>query len=107
MIAEKTFNKTIKYSYDSLGHLSKTINRNNQESLFTHYKRDLLGQILEEKCTDAHDKILSKINYSYDEDGNVSTITRNINGKEATETFVYDSFQRQIKATDALGYQTK
>lgn len=94
-------------SYDSLGWLSTTCKHNGDNTLFIHYERDLEGQILEERKTDASGHILHKICYSYDGDGNQETVTRYINGKEAVESFVYDSFCRRSQYTDAEGYITK
>lgn len=48
LIAEEFSGKTVEYFYDSLGSLSKTSQGNSQETLFTHYKRDLLGRVLEQ-----------------------------------------------------------
>ncbi len=94
-------------SYDSLGWLATTCKHNGDNTLFIHYERDLEGQILEGHKTDASGHILHKICYSYDDDGNQETVTRYINGKEAVESFVYDSFGRRIQYTDAEGYITK
>ncbi len=62
------------------------------------------GRILEERKTDASGNILYKINYSYDAAGNQETITRSINGKEAIETFDYDSFSRLTWHRDGEGH---
>ncbi|HEV8051781.1 MAG TPA: hypothetical protein VGP47_04740, partial [Parachlamydiaceae bacterium] len=107
LITEDASGKVINYSYDTLGRLLTIVNCNGKNSLFTHYKRDLLDRIIEKQCGDADGQILTKIAYHYDVDGNVSAIIRNINGKEAIETFSYDSFQRQTQFTDALGNETK
>lgn len=107
LIDEEILGRIIHYSYDALGRILTIVNHNGKNSLYTHYTRDLLDHVLEKQCTDAEGKVLSKINYSYEPDGNISAITRNINGKEAIETFAYDSFQRQIEAIDAEGNQTK
>ena len=60
----------------------------------------------EERDEDSEHNIYKKISYKYDEAGNLSQITRFINGREAHETFAYDSFNRLIQHTDALGYIT-
>lgn len=94
-------------SYDSLGWLVTICKHNGDNTLFIYYERDLEGQTLEERKTDASGHILHKICYSYDGDGNQKTVARYINGKEAVESFVYDSFGRRIQYTDAEGYITK
>jgi len=95
------------FSYDSLGYLATTCKHNGDNTLLIHYKRDLEGQLLEEYKTDSSGRILYKINYSYDSDGNRETITKYINGKEAIDTFTYDSFRRLVEEKDAMGYITK
>ncbi len=95
------------FAYDSLGWLSTTCKHNGDNTLLIHYTRDLEGQILEEHKTDLSSNTLHKISFSYDADGNQKTITRYINGKEAIETFFYDSFCRRIQHTDAMGYISK
>lgn len=107
LVTEETAGTIVHYVYDALGRISIIINENGKNSLYTHYKRDLLDRVLEKQCTDASGQILSEIKYHYDADGNVSAIIRNINGKEARETFTYDSFQRPIEAIDAVGNGTK
>jgi RHS repeat-associated protein len=94
-------------NYDSLGWLRATCKHNGDNTLFIHYERDLEGQILEERKTDASLHLLYKIRYSYDGDGNQESVTRYINGKEAVESFGYDSFCRRSQYTDAEGYITR
>lgn len=95
------------FSYDSLGYLATTCKYNGDNTLLIHYKRDLKGQVLEEHKTDTSGRSLYKISYSYDSDGNRETITKYINGKEAVDTFTYDSFGRLVEEKDAMGYITK
>lgn len=95
------------FSYDSLGYLATTCKHNGDNTLLIHYKRDLEGQLLEEYKTDSFGRTLYRINYSYDSDGNRETITKYINGKEAIDTFTYDSFRRLVEEKDAMGYITK
>ncbi|PJD95543.1 MAG: hypothetical protein CK425_08490 [Parachlamydia sp.] len=107
LVSEEISGNLTTYSYDTLGRISTIINHNEGNSLYTHYTRDLLDQVLEKTCTDVLGNVLFKIAYSYDADGNVASITRNINGDDATERFGYDSFQRRIEAIDAEGNKTK
>ncbi len=95
------------FSYDSLGYLATICKHNGDNTLLIHYKRDLAGQVLEERKTDTSGRTLYKINYSYDGDGNRETITKYINENKAVETFTYDSFRRLIEEKDAMGYIIK
>ncbi|MFZ0565611.1 MAG: hypothetical protein WAM28_05455, partial [Chlamydiales bacterium] len=101
-IQEEKSGRCTHYFYDSLGRLS-TIS---QEGLRTHFKRDPEGRVLEESKTDAQGSLLSKISYSYNEDGDLKTITRYIDGKEAVESHSYDSFGRETAIIDPYGYST-
>lgn len=94
------------FSYDSLGRLSYVCKYNKENTLLTHFKRDLEAQILEEVKTDISGIPLYKISYTYDVDGNQNTITRYIDGKEAIDTLTYDPFQRLVEEKDAEGYVT-
>lgn len=105
-IREERSNRVTTYSYNALGQLAIVCEENGDNSLYTHYRRDLLGQILETKKTDAKGTLLSLITYAYDTDGNVCTIERNINNNKAIDVFTYDSYNRQISHQDALGNVT-
>ena len=104
---EEFCGRATEFIYDSLGWLSTTCKGNGDNSLLIHYKRDLEGQVIEEWKTDSAGHTLYKIAYSYDADGNRETTTRSINGKDAVDTFGYDSFCRVIKHQDAEGYLTQ
>ena len=52
---------------------------------------------------DASGAVLTTICYSYDADGHVHTVERNINGKQAVDTHIYDSCGREISHEDAAG----
>ncbi|MBI5346976.1 MAG: RHS repeat-associated core domain-containing protein [Chlamydiae bacterium] len=106
-IREEFCGQVTDFSYDSLGWLATICKHNEDNTLFIHYKRDLKGRILEEHNTDIAGNILYKISYSYDGDGNQKTITHYINGKEAVDTFAYDSFCRLVEEKDAMNYVTK
>ena len=94
------------YAYDSLSRLAKEEKQNGSNSLSIHYRRDLLGRILSEMKTDAVENILYEIAYTYDEDGNRASITRNINGNQSIETFTYDPFRRLVLHVDPLNNTT-
>jgi len=105
-IGEEFYGRVTEFDYDSLGRLATVYKHNGDDALVTHYERDLEDRVIEEKKTDLAGHLLYKMSYSYDADGNRETITRTINGKEATEAFAYDPFQRKILKKDALGYET-
>jgi len=106
-IREEFCGQATDFSYDSLGRLTTTCKHNGSNTLFIHYKRDLEDRILEERKRDSSNRLLYQINYSYDKDGNRETVTRYINGKEATSAFAYDSCHRQIEYRDAKGSVTR
>jgi RHS repeat-associated protein len=95
------------FSYDSLGWLALICKQNGDNTLLIHYKRDLEGRLTEECKTDSSGHLLHQVSYSYDKDGNQEKTIRYINGKEAIDSFIYDSFHRQIEYQDAKGYITK
>lgn len=103
LVREEFLGRITDYAYDPLGYL-KTIKK---ESLYTHYKRDLEGRILEETKTDAFENVLHHISYTYDSDGNKASVTRSVNGKKSTDAFVYDSFGRLIEHKDPCLFFTK
>jgi len=103
-IQETTHDQDTKLIYDPLGRIS-TLCKNN--TLFIHYTRDLEDHVLEEHKTDISGTLLTKINYSYDADGNRNIISRHIHGQEAVTTFTHDSFSRQTSSQDAHGHLTK
>ncbi len=74
--------------------------------LMTITEHDLLDRVIEERKEDRQGNVLSQIAYTYDSSGNKKSLTRFIDGKEATEHFEYDSFNRLIKKQDLLGNTT-
>jgi len=94
-IREEILDRITEYTYDALGRVATL----RQNDLMTHYQRDLLDRILEESKTDLEGNLLYKISYTYDEEGNQSSITLN----EQTETFSYDPFHRLTEHRDACG----
>jgi len=103
-ISEKTSGRTTTFSYDRLGRL-EAITREN--TVCTHYTKDLLDQVIEEQKRDANGKVLYKIGYGWDPDGNQIAITRYPHDQPATEKFTHDPFGRLIEQRDALGFATK
>jgi RHS repeat-associated protein len=101
LFSEEIADHTIEYYYDDLGRVEHVIENG---KLFTHYKRDSLGHILEEMKGDGKN-ILHKISYTYDTAGNKTSITR-YHTKPATDTFTYDVYNRLIEHVDSLGAKT-
>ena len=95
--------KTSLFSYDFLGRLAEVCLN---DTLIRTFKRDPKGQVLEEVETLLDGTLLSKQVYSYDGDGNCTSKTTFVDGKPATETFLFDSFGRLIGGKDPLGYLT-
>ncbi len=93
-------------SYDALGNVASLCEENGENSLYTYFRRDLLGRVLEKRRTSADGTLLSQVFFAYDADGNVEEIQSEINGQIVKELFAYDSHNRQISHTDAFGNQT-
>ncbi len=91
------------YSYDTLGRLATSWQLDGENSLITHYQRDLLGRVICESKTSIDGTLLHQVHYGYDADGNRDSITRSINGSDASEILLYDSFGRLTIQEDALG----
>lgn len=94
--------RTTTYSYDPLGRVCEMC----KDELKIHFERDLENRLIEETKTDKVNTILYKINFSYDDDGNLNHLTRYIDGKESIESFIYDSFGREISHRDPLNRVT-
>jgi len=103
---EEFCGRVTEYAYNSLGQLSTLCKRNGENTLIIHYKRDLLGRVIEETKTDTAGRLLSKITTSYGKDGNVEKVTHYLGDREATEEFAYDSLDRLIRHIDAEGLST-
>ncbi|MFA5250757.1 MAG: hypothetical protein WC371_05065, partial [Parachlamydiales bacterium] len=103
---ENNLEKTT-YVYDALGRLFKEIKHNPEKNLTIIYERDLLDRVTEERKEDPEGRVLFKEAYQYGSDGNRTAATRFVQGKEQTERFFYDGFDRLIQKTDALGNSTK
>jgi len=101
-IREKACRRLTEYAYDPFGRLALI----SKDELRTYFKRDLEDRILEESKTDGAGAVLYKIGYSYNEDGELASVKRYIDGNEAVDTFRYDSFGRKIEHKDPLGNKT-
>ncbi len=102
-ISEELNGEQSEFAYDSLGRLDLV----KQDQLLSVTEHDLLDRIVEERKEDLQGHVLSKIVYAYDNAGNKKTVTRFINGKDASEQFEYDSLNRLIKKEDPLGNITR
>jgi len=90
------------FSYDSLGRIQKETLMDGENSLITIYERDLLDRVIKETKEDLSGKVLYSVSYTYDTQGNQTSITTT-NG---TEYFTYDCFNRLICQEDPLGNKT-
>lgn len=101
-LSEELAGERTEYVYDALGRLYCT--KRGDSCHITEY--DDLDRIIEERDEDTQQNLYKKVCYKYDDAGNLSQTTRWINGKEAQETFIYDSCNRLIEHKDALGHIT-
>ena len=106
-IEENRSGRITEYRYDSLGRIKTDCQYNGENTLLTHYKRDLLDRIISQKKTDVYGNLLYKISYSYDEDGNQTELIHYFNNKPETTSFTYDSFGRLTCQTDPCGHSTQ
>lgn len=111
-IAEELDNEKVLYDYDALGRVSCITKgecygcvQKGQYSVqqFTRMSYDLLDRVIEERIEDEGGTLHAHTLFAYDSAGNLSCITRFIDGVEAKERFVYDSLGRLIRHIDALG----
>jgi RHS repeat-associated protein len=102
-IEENRAGRVIEFGYDILGRPCKKIYKNTVTFVSN---LDPLGRLLEEGRTDQTGAIFNKISYTYDPDGNRSTITHYPNNFPAKITYFYDPFARLVKILDPLGFET-
>lgn len=102
-ISEEYCGKLVRYSYDTRGRLSTTINNDGHQNLILLNEYDSLNRLVSKTKWDSFKNLLYKISYEYDADNNKIGVIRQIEEKPAHEKFVYDSFKRLIRHTDALG----
>ena len=69
-IREEFCGRIIEFAYDPLSRLSIVYKHNGDNTLVTHYVRDLEDRIISETKTDLSGRTLYKIGFSYDADGN-------------------------------------
>lgn len=101
-IGETTGERTILFSYDSLGRLKTKVEH---DVITTYFYDTPLARIAEERKTDREGTLFFWKKYSYDAAGNLSTETVEVCGQKATTTHRYDSFDRCIQTTDPFRKQ--
>lgn len=99
--SEEANGETLLYTYDALGRIESV----QREDLWTLYTYDLLDRVLteEQRAQSPTGQLLRKVDYEYDAAGNQASITHYIDEQPSQETFLYDSQNRCIQKTDALG----
>ncbi|MBF8263371.1 MAG: hypothetical protein HW387_1036 [Parachlamydiales bacterium] len=99
-IAEECNGEKTAFSHDSLGRLHQT----QTGDLCSVTEHNLRGQVVEEKKMSASGDLIRHVQYEYDAAGNRSAIIRFVAGQKAQETMKYDSMNRLIQKTDAIGH---
>jgi RHS repeat-associated protein len=96
--------------YDALGREERCIvwfGDASSDHVDTVWEHDLCGRTIEERVEDGQGKVWSRINYRYDEIGNVVAITTyGDGGTSCTQTVAYDALNRPVVETDPLGNST-
>jgi RHS repeat-associated protein len=107
-IAIRKGNCLTQYQYDALGRLIKTIDHiDEKETCVTCKVYDLLDRVIEERIEDGSGKVFSKEQYSYDVNGNRTSITIFNEAGNATTLTEYTPDGKPLLITDALGNQTR
>lgn len=99
-IAEISPSKSVRYTYDAMGRLHRVM----QGDLATVSEHDRLDRVVEERKETPSGQVLSLLRHQYDAAGNIVSTTRIVNGQPSNEIRLYDSFQRCICKTNALGH---
>lgn len=102
-------NRSLRFTYDTLGRIDTKSTQygptpNNISVQVFQY--DLLNRIKEEQLQDGKKNILQKTKYDYDNFGNRKYIIKDTDAGISTTQFLYNSQNRLIKSTDALGQTT-
>ena len=96
-----------RYVYDELGRQKETREYYDENGYLAKIKEhDFLNRVIEERVENENRKILTKVNYGYDSDGNqYQTLTYNDSGTSVTTTS-YNSLKEPVSILDAIGNTT-
>lgn len=83
--------KTTTYQYNENGSLARVNIPNN---MTTYYTYDYAGRVSYLNNTSIHVDTCTQFNYTYDNSGNITAVTQNIENQTSTKTYVYDSANR-------------
>lgn len=95
--------------YNSLGQLTEEqryFGENDQDYIATRFTYDFLNRVTCKEEVDANGQIHSKVETTYDPDGNIATSTTHNHAGTATTTQEYDCRGHLKSSTDALGRKT-
>lgn len=97
------------YAYDALGRqvvVKEWYGELPEEVACQCVEYDLLNRVIEERTEDSSGKVLKKVQYAYDADGNRTQVTQYPSNMPSTSYTEYDFCKRVIKTTDPLGNTT-
>jgi len=103
-IEENRSGRITEFSYNTLGQLIQETHLNGKNTLCIQHDPDFLGQIKQTRKLDTSGKILYKIAYTYDPDGNRNSITHYPHNQPAVTTSSYDPFGRLTETKNPLGH---
>lgn len=97
----------IRYEYDPLGRVTKTIDFIDDTNLrITCKEYDFLDRIIEERNEDQNGEVFKKEKYTYDVNGNKTSTSHFTQAGTATTQTEYYPNNKPFRITDALGNQT-
>ncbi len=92
--------------FDGLSRPYKIVQLCGDNTLVSVEERDYLDRVLEERMEDLDARVLSRVSYQYDEQGNVTCKTHFVGDHEAKELYEYDIFNRLLRFCDPMGNET-
>src|SRR3989339_505335 len=101
-VLEKKGNEVIRYSYDRLGRVHHTVF--GELSLITEHNP--LDQVVQTRKLDPQGNLLEILSYAYDASCNLTSIQKQIHGKNVEEVQGYDAFKRLKYRKDPEGHTT-
>ncbi len=102
-IEENREGRVVVFGYDVLGRPSRQTHMNGVQIVSQF---DAVGNLKEKQKTNASDKVLHRVSYTYNADGDQESITYYPNNIPAKTTFSYDPLRRLIEVADPLGFTT-